>query len=206
MKCSSCGATIPDGSQKCAYCGESKPMVAAPVEEPGNVFQRIRESPQFQRANGAERLAAIAKPGAMIGMVIGVVFLAVFVTAAFGIASMAVGQGAPKVFAIVPVGMGIVGILMAVAVVGGGIKLAKAPLVARAGVVKTKRANTSSGSVHMGSSTSYFATFEFEDGSREEFSVASSLYAQLAEGDAGVVFVRANTAAAFDRVTGLTTA
>jgi hypothetical protein len=73
-------------------------------------------------------------------------------------------------------------------------------------VVKTKRTNTSSGSDDMGASKSYFATFEFEDGSREEYSVASPLYAQLAEGDAGVVFTRANTVAAFDRVTGLTTA
>lgn len=52
----------------------------------------------------------------------------------------------------------------------------------------------------MSESTSYYTTFEFADGSREEFSVPTALYSQFAENDAGVLFTRANMVAAFDRV------
>jgi hypothetical protein len=199
MKCSNCGATIPDGSRKCVYCGEPAAVTAtaAAVEQPANVFERIRQSPQFQQARSVERLAAIAKPGILM-LAIPVVFLAVFVIAALAMAKTA-ANFAPPIFVIVPVGMAIIGIMMAVAVVQGGVKVAKAPLVPRAAVVRLKRSETSGSSDS--TSTSYFATFEFPDGSREEFSLTSALYAQLAERDAGVLFTRANTAAAFDRVT-----
>ena len=46
-----------------------------------------------------------------------------------------------------------------------------------------------------------YLTFEFEDGSRAELRpVAERLYGELAEGDAGVLFSRANVALEFDRV------
>jgi hypothetical protein len=96
--------------------------------------------------------------------------------------------------------MAILGILMAVGVVQLGIKLSRAPLTPRAAVVKSKRTSVTSGSENMSASTSYFATFVFADGSREEFSVSTEMYSQLAENDAGVLFTRANTVAAFDRV------
>jgi Protein of unknown function (DUF2500)/zinc-ribbon domain len=203
MKCSSCGATIPDGSRKCVYCGESLPEKSAAGglaahPEPGNVFDRIRQSPQFLRANTVERLAAIAKPG-LLGMAIPVVFLAVFVIAALGI-GLSAASIAPPIFVIVPVGMAIVGILMAVGVVQLGIKVSRAPLTPRAAVVKSKRTSVTSGSANMSASTSYYATFEFADSSREEFEVPDSLFSQFAENDAGVLFTRANTVAAFDRV------
>ncbi len=158
MKCSSCGATIPDGSRKCVFCGESVPQTAAvavnsgAVGGSGNVFDTIRQSPQFLRANTFERLAAIAKPG-LLGMAIPVVFLAVFVIAALGIGLTAASM-APPVFVIVPIGMAIVGILMAVGVVQQGIKISRAPLMPRAAVVKAKRTSVSGGE---DSSTSYHA-------------------------------------------------
>jgi hypothetical protein len=203
MKCSSCGATIPEGSRKCAFCGEPVPESAALAASSStaghqNVFETIRHSPQFLRANTVERLAAIAKPG-LLGMAIPVVFLAVFVIAALGI-GLSAASIAPPIFVIVPVGMAILGILMAVGVVQLGIKVSRAPLTPRAAVVKSKRTSVTSGSENMSASTSYFATFVFADGSREEFSVSTEMYSQLAENDAGVLFTRANTVAAFDRV------
>ena len=201
MKCSGCGATIPEGSRKCAFCGELVPTAVASFSgtaEPQSVFDTIRQSPQFLRANTVERLAAIAKPGLLL-MAIPVVFLAVFVIAALGI-GLSAASIAPPIFVIVPVGMAILGILMAVGVVQQGIKVSRAPLTPRAAVVKSKRTSVTSGSENMSASTSYFAAFEFADGSREEFSVPTALYSQLAENDAGVLFTRANAVAAFDRV------
>lgn len=199
MKCPSCGASIPEGSRKCVYCGEAIAAVTngSSSEQPTNVFDRIRRSPQFQQASGVERLSQIAKPG-LATLAIPVVFLIVFVTAALWMAGMAASM-APPIFVVVPVGLAIVGIMMGVSVIRGGIRIAKAPLVPRAAVVRAKRTSVSGDS--NGATTSYYATFEFPDGSRSEFSLTSALYSQIAERDAGVLFSRAETVAAFDRVT-----
>jgi hypothetical protein len=200
MKCPSCGATISEGSRKCVFCGEAVAAGAtssAAAEQPTNVFERIRQSPQFQQASGVERLSQIAKPG-LATLAIPVVFLIVFVTAALGMAGMAASM-APPIFVVVPVGLAVIGIMMGVAVIRGGIRIAKAPLVPRAAVVRAKRTSVSGDS--NGASTSYYATFEFSDGSRSEFSLSSVLYSQIAERDGGVLFSRAETVAAFDRVT-----
>ncbi len=199
MKCPNCGATIPEDSRKCVYCGETvSPPPGAPVaEKPANIFDRIRQSPAFQQASGIERLSRIAKPG-LWTLAIPVTFLVVFIVAALGMASMAASV-APPIFVIVPAGMALVGIMMAMAVVQGGIRVAKAPLVPRAAVVRGKR--TSASGTSDSASTSYYATFEFPDGSRSEFSLSPMLYSQIAERDAGVLFTRAETVAAFDRVT-----
>jgi uncharacterized protein DUF2500/zinc ribbon protein len=202
MKCSSCGATIPDGSRKCIYCGESVPQTAAAAANSsaaggsGNVFDTIRQSPQFLRASTAERLAAIAKPNVFM-VAIPIVFLGVFLTIAFGIASSAARMGAGTTFVIAPIGMAIFGILVVGAIVQRFVKVWRAPLTPRAAVVKAKRTSVSGGE---NPSTSYHATFEFGDGSREEFEAPAELYSQLAEEDGGVLFTRANTVAAFDRV------
>jgi hypothetical protein len=201
MKCSSCGATIPEGSRKCVFCGESVPQTAAvasssAVGGSGNVFDTIRQSPQFLRASTAERLAAIAKPNLLM-LAIPVVFLGVFLTIAFGIASNAARMGAGTTFVIAPIGMAIFGILVVATIVQRFFTLWRAPLMPRAAVVKAKRTSESGGE---DSSTSYHATFEFGDGSREEFEAPAELYSRLVEGDGGVLFTRDNTVAAFDRV------
>jgi hypothetical protein len=202
MKCSSCGATIPDGSRKCVYCGETLPETAAvaAASRPGggahSAFEAICESPQFLRASTAERLSAIAKPNLLM-LAIPVVFFAVFLTIAFGIASSAARMGAGATFVIAPIGMAIFAILILAVIIQQSLKVWRAPLVPRAAVVKTKRTSVSGGE---NSSTNYYATFEFADGTREEFTVPTELYSQLAENDGGVLFTRANTIAAFDRV------
>jgi hypothetical protein len=160
------------------------------------VFDTIRQSPQFLRANTVERLGAIAKPNPLM-LAIPVVFFGVFLTIALGIASSAASMGAGATFVIAPIGMAIFGILILAVIVQQFLKVWRAPLMPRAAVVKAKRTSVSGGE---NSSTSYHATFEFADGSREEFSVPTELYSQLAEGDGGVLFTRANMVAAFDRV------
>ncbi len=43
------------------------------------------------------------------------------------------------------------------------------------------------GTHHYGSHTSYYITFEFENGDRQEFMVAGRVYAQAAPGDTGTL-------------------
>lgn len=60
------------------------------------------------------------------------------------------------------------------------------PLLTVTACVVTKRQHVSGGGNDTGASTSYYATFEtVEDGLRQEFSVSSTDYSGMAEGDVG---------------------
>jgi hypothetical protein len=52
---------------------------------------------------------------------------------------------------------------------------------------------------HLHTHTAYFVTFEFEDGSREEFSVRGDQYAMLVEGDVGTLQSQGTWFKGFDR-------
>ncbi|WP_445176659.1 DUF2500 domain-containing protein [Microcoleus sp.] len=84
-------------------------------------------------------------------------------------------------------GLLIVGIfiLIIVSVVTTFIRNASSPRLAREARVIGKRLRVSGGT--NGSSTYYYATFEFPDGSREEFGVSSQIYGMIAEGDMGTL-------------------
>jgi archaellum component FlaG (FlaF/FlaG flagellin family) len=59
-------------------------------------------------------------------------------------------------------------------------------LLNREAVIVSKRQNVSGGS-ETSTSTYYYLTFEFTDGSREEFRVTGEEYGLLAEGDRGTL-------------------
>lgn len=85
------------------------------------------------------------------------------------------------------VGLLIVGIfvLIIVSLITTFIRNASSPRLAREARVVGKRLYVSGGK--NGSSTYYYATFEFSDGSREEFGVSSKIYGMAAEGDFGTL-------------------
>ena len=60
------------------------------------------------------------------------------------------------------------------------------PLFNREAVIVGKRQNVTGGS-ETSTSTYYYLTFEFTDGSREEFGVTDKEYGLLAEGDRGML-------------------
>jgi len=93
-------------------------------------------------------------------------------------------------------------ILVPVVVIGGfvfafgsmistAVSNSQKPLLTRRARVVSKRMDHSTSLHHHGDhhhvshDTSYFVTFEFEDGHREEFSVRGDQYGLLAEGDVG---------------------
>lgn len=65
------------------------------------------------------------------------------------------------------------------------------PVLTRRGRLVSRRQHTTGGGevgeVHDSVRTWYYLTFQFEDGSREEFPVSGSEYAMLAEGDVGLL-------------------
>jgi Protein of unknown function (DUF2500) len=76
-------------------------------------------------------------------------------------------------------------ILIVVSLVTTFIRNASSPRLAREVRVTGKRLSVSGGK--NSSSTYYYATFEFPDGSREEFGVSSQIYGMIAEGDVGTL-------------------
>jgi Protein of unknown function (DUF2500) len=63
----------------------------------------------------------------------------------------------------------------------------KQPVVSREAKVVTKRQDVWGGHGDTSASTSYYITFEFIDGSREEFSLSGREYGLIAEGDRGTL-------------------
>jgi hypothetical protein len=88
-------------------------------------------------------------------------------------------------------------ILAIVSVVISFISNASSPRLAREARVIGKRLHVSGGT--NGSSTSYYATFEFPDGSREEFRVSSQIYGMIAEGDMGTLQSQGTYVSNFNR-------
>lgn len=72
----------------------------------------------------------------------------------------------------------------------------RAPEEQANGTVASKRVEVSGGE-H--TSTSYYVTVEFEDGSRREFSASGALYGILAEGDTGIATTKGSTIVGFAR-------
>ena len=222
MRCESCGAeTSPDRSV-CEFCGShlERPAAASAAAAPtpgataprplAAVFEAIRRSPEYARRQDAGRLRTIPQPGAALSsFVIG--FLAIFVLTAFVIFAGAVTMGVvaakefgavgviPLLMSLVPLAFMVLGFLTFRKTRAALRELAEKPLEGRAAVVMGRRAQTtgSRSSLNM----RYYATFEFEDGSRKEFHVIDGkVFGEMAEGDAGVVFSRGEFVFAFDRV------
>lgn len=74
------------------------------------------------------------------------------------------------------------------------------PRITVAAHVKTKRTNTSGGSGEMSASTSYYVTFEYESGDRQEFKTTGEQYGMLAEGDLGKLSFQGTRFLEFERL------
>jgi hypothetical protein len=97
------------------------------------------------------------------------------------------------VFIFIAIMVGIIILL----IVSSFISIASSPRLAREARVIGKRLYVSGGT--NGSSTSYYATFEFPDGSREEFNVGSQIYGMIAEGDMGTLQSQGTYVSNFNR-------
>ncbi|MFN3153059.1 DUF2500 family protein [Bremerella sp.] len=132
-------------------------------------------------------------------------FIAVMAIGIGGVASLS-EQAFP--FSIIPICMGVVplgmfafGIFMAIKMFQRFQMMRDGKVDAVPVVIVGKRTQVSGGSGDSSASTAYFATFEFEDGERKEFSVYDGgLYGRISEDDAGILFSREQFAVDFDRV------
>ena len=218
MKCPYCGAEVSPARGKCEYCGGAvdPPKTPDPPTEHGRssreaVFERICASPQYKRRTSAGRqkkLPAVpvsADMGPFIALIgfaiVGVFFL-------FGIGGSDGSHSGDLVAAFPLIGIVIAALLV---VIVSAVKTVKEesgvnrPTTAgEAVIIVTKRTAVSSEGNNSSASTTYFLTAEFRDGQRYEYqTIAPELYGKVAEGDAGVLFVRDAYALDFDRVMSL---
>lgn len=212
MKCPSCGASLPEDSLTCEYCGS---RTSTPTQQHDrDIFRRVKQSPLYAERLSTDRIAKLPKPG--VGqMVFMVFFFIAFCGISLFIAVMAIGIGGvaslseqafpfsiiPICMGVVPLGMFAFGIFMAIKMFQRFQMMRDGKVDAVPVVIVGKRTQVSGGSGDSSASTAYFATFEFEDGERKEFSVYDGgLYGRISEDDAGILFSREQFAVDFDRV------
>lgn len=74
------------------------------------------------------------------------------------------------------------------------------PLLAREASIIAKRQHISGGGLDSSASTTYYVTFEFASGTREEFNVRDRDYGLLAEGDRGTLHSQGTWYKGFQRL------
>ena len=157
----------------------------------------------------------------MVATVAPIIFFVVFIAISAVIAVMALGMAGifgavgfshaghfgsgiaivPAFMALMPAGFVVLGIFMITKHRKTLNAYQNAPTRSHAVIITAKRTQLYGGGNDSSASTRYFLTAQFENGRREEFSVMTPrLYGKVAEGDAGILFVRSSYALDFDRV------
>ncbi len=216
MKCGSCGAEIPPDATVCEYCRTRvDPPERLESDEPqpdrpparAEIFERIKASQAYARRRSQRRLSQLASRG-LVEHLFPIGFVSLWLVAALVITGtfFSIGRAGPfpssppSWIALVPLGMAAFGGVVLVLMLRELSKALRAPIVGHAAIVVGKRTAVSGGGQNSSASTSYYATFEFEDGARDEFRLRERLFGQLSERDAGVLFTRHTMALDFDRI------
>ncbi len=212
MKCPSCGASLPEDSLTCEFCGS---VTATPSQHHDqDTFRRIKESAQYRQRNDPQRIERLPKPGLGSKIFLGVFFTIFCAICLAGVIMTVVMSGfvgsmqgfrglaiIPFCMGIVPLGMLCLGVYLAITQFQKMQSLESGELTAQPVIVVGKRIMVSGGGEDSSATTIYFVTFESEDGERREHQVwDGSLYGRISEEDAGVLFLREQYALDFDRV------
>lgn len=202
MKCQSCGATVSPEAATCEYCGSH--IAAATGRLGRDVFERIKRSRQYQERERPERIARLPTLGLLAKAPIAIFFVIFCGMALFmsmGMCGMGRFSSVPMFMAIVPFGMFVMGVFMAVSLFRKMNAMENGPLQTLPAIVVGKRTEVSGGGKNSSAQTTYHATFETEDGRREEYQLWDGrMYGRLSDDDAGVLFLRDRYAVDFDRV------
>ncbi|TWT39341.1 DUF2500 family protein [Blastopirellula retiformator] len=198
MKCDSCSADVSLDSTQCEFCGT---YVRRDVEAPAStsaasrseIFARIKDSPQFQDAVLGQSLDTPPVPASMF-MQTG--FLVIFCCGA-GFVTIMFATLAGAMW-ILPLGMLLIGLFGLYKSSSTAYTYATASAIAIPAIVAAKRVEMRGKN---GTLAHYYATFEYENGERDEFPIwEQELFGKLAEEDAGVLIRRSKVAAGFRRV------
>lgn len=188
MQCSNCGASFLENATLCEYCGTLRPVDrTADPRSPDNsdIFRRIRESPQFTERKRTSRRNRVPQIDSMPAVVVGVYLVFGGVAVVLSTKNLFEVGG---VWGFVPVITVVFGVLLFLFFPAKSERISGGNLDCQPAIVLGKRTEVRGGRY---ASTSYYVTFEFEEGKRRELSVHDGrLFGQISEGDAGVLYLR----------------
>jgi amino acid transporter len=219
MRCPNCGGDNLPGAATCQFCGSHLPAPASSSDRRA-ALGRVKSSPQYAKSNLPERHAklptfhpvhkafAVVFPLVFVGVALFIFVMMLGMGGIFGAVGFGAGGRAgglfgviPLCMAIVPLGMAALGVFMFVTMRKKMQTIETSPVVALPVIVADKRTEVSGGSGDSSATTRYYVTCETEDGERKEYPVwDGNLYGRMAPGDAGIVYLRADHALDFDRV------
>lgn len=198
--CPTCAAPIREESSKfCAFCGTKLPeaprvVIEAWAPNSAKRFEAARQHPSTSRLTSLVPSTVSEMTSRWF------IACACGALALFGAFVTITGLGARGSTAL-PVGFGVALLLVGGALTWGAIqharRFASAPVTRAIAVVADERVSVSGGK-H--ASTTYYATFEFEDGARVEVEVGEELASGLAIHDIGMVYVKRGVLLGFSRI------
>ncbi len=194
--CTECGARAKGHEDRfCSYCGTALPREGPPVPRPSDTraarFEAAKRSPAYQEALRHEPATGHVVAGAACNTV----FFLVFIGVGLAISGVwhTVGSGFGGGFsaiALFPLAMVGFVIFTAVKAIGRAATIANSPTEHHLVLVRDERVEVRGGGKNSSASTSYFATLEYEDGSRREHEVDGKVASRIAPGDVGVACKR----------------
>jgi len=201
IECEHCGGVIKNQAARfCEFCGTEVVREGVPRSQTRDETRKMRFGMLEQHADLQRLLQASPKgEGPQSGA-------ALFWIAPFFLGflvfwmTMASKMNAPGFMFLVPIFMlGVLGFgLFKTATTTSRVR--SAPLLRNTAIVVDERTEVSGGGKNSRTRTSYFATLEFADGKREEYSIGPRLAGQLSPGDAGVAYTKSDHLNAFERL------
>jgi hypothetical protein len=200
VNCTSCGATVrADSGRFCSHCAAVLP------DAPRITADQYRTHPERYEAVAAHpqypQVVASPPEVSSIGRILGpIVMMAFGVFFAFVATRGGVGHSDPfdvflPLFMVAWFGANLY-------MLAKGFAFRRAPILTSVAVVVDERTNvsTSGNGKSRSTTTTYYATLQFRDGTRIEYSTSGALAGMVTVGDAGVAFTKADTLADFQRL------
>jgi hypothetical protein len=200
MTCAQCGAAVKKGDGRfCSHCGAAHPDRPRIAPEEWSThrerFDQAARDPQHAVAMELPSppppmFTRVWAPSLFLLLWIG---MGSFVTSGF-----ARGGGTMVLF---PLAIMIGGVIMLGSVIIKGMNNARAPVLRELAVVVDERTQVSSSGTgnDRRTSTSYYATLQFEDGSRRELPTEGPIVGSVTRGDIGLAVMRGDELVDFHR-------
>lgn len=199
FRCSRCSAPVQDDRwTNCPYCGT---VLNKPSIDP---LRAVVAPERFAAAERAPSYAELMRrePSAtsqMLGFGCQSVFLIAWMLGTFVMTMLFLRAGA-GLFALVPAGMGILGIVLVARHSTRAVRFAQAPLERRVMVWRDERTVVSGGGKNSSSTTTHFVLLEGRDSRRIEVPCRGKLAGQHAPGDIGIAYLRGDVLLDFQRL------
>lgn len=201
-RCPNCGA-VPSrtAARFCEYCGTELPRLEPAPAAPSSPFGDLeRRFADLEVHPDVPELLAYSPPTSVFGIqtAMSVAVLALFAIVGLAISIAFLGACPPLGF-----------LPLAIVAIGGFALLKQltrtasarnAPLEKRPAIVVDERTSVSGGGESRSLRTLYYATLQFQDGTRREFDVFAGVAGKITRGDMGIAYLKGDYLVQFGRV------